>query len=192
MFEVPHREIGLQPLGQAAPIVVARARARRGRSPPRSASSGVSPNSVQAMFSISRNDSIGEVPGVVIAGDRDRQRRPDAAHRPEAGGFRAGSKTPPAATRPCCRMRPSRPRRRRRGTPGVARQRAAARSEHRAAGIAELFGMQLHRQPQPLRLREYARDLLASEGDPLAVGVHRVDQGLGVQLRASHPQTASM
>ena len=64
MLDVPDDEVGALPGGERAAVGQARARARRSRVTPRSASSGVRRNSVQAMLSISSSDSVGDEPGL--------------------------------------------------------------------------------------------------------------------------------
>ena len=64
MVDVPDDEVGALAGGERAAVGAGRARAPHCTVTPRSASSGVRRNSVQAMFSISSSDSAGEVPGL--------------------------------------------------------------------------------------------------------------------------------
>ena len=65
----------------------------------------------------------------------------------------------------------------------VAGQRTEGRGKGRAALIAELFGMQLHRQAQRARCLEHTPRLRRREGDVFAEGIDRIDQAFGMQLR---------
>ena len=157
--DIPERDVG--PL--------ARARACRGRrSPsaraacrvtPASASAGVRRNSVHAMLSISGSDVDGEVPGLqsvamAIGTPRARIAAIGGKLRLAQGVERAGQQH---------RNRPGTSHRR---DPRVARvfemvgrERAEFGGERGAAGIRELVGVQLHRQPVRARGRENASRL---------------------------------
>ena len=62
----------------------------------------------------------------------------------------------------------------------VAAQSAVAGRQRRAALVAELLGMQLHRQAQALCGQEDAFGLCRREADGVAEDIHRVDQALRV------------
>ena len=150
---------------------------------PRSASSGVSRNSVLAMLSISSGDSVGDEPGlwsVAMAIGTP------AARRAATGGSlrlaqeveRAGQENGDGAGR-----------RHRRDAVGadvfevVARQRAVFGGERRAVLVAQLLGVQLDRQAEPSRRVEDAPRLRGGEADAVAEAVDGVDQPLAVQCR---------
>ena len=64
----------------------------------------------------------------------------------------------------------------------IRRQRPMRRRKTRAVQVRQLLGMKLDRQPKGAGLGEQGAQLLDRKGDPLAEGIHRIDQPLGMGL----------
>lgn len=161
-------------LGQRARSAKPRARATT-RVTPASAFSAVRPNRTQAMFSASS----GEVPGLARWSPPPAARRGRETAPPAVGGSRAADGRHPAAARLPAACGAHRPRPVLAGMfQMVGGQAAEPRGQRRPAQIAELVGMQLHRQPKLPGRREQPGDLGRRERYALAEGVDGVDQAL--------------
>ena len=60
----------------------------------------------------------------------------------------------------------------------IARERAVARRQQRAAEVSELLGVHLDRHPERVRRREQPLGLRNAEGDALAEHIHGIHQSL--------------
>ena len=184
MLDVPDHEVGALAGRQRAAVGAGPSARAACTVTPRSASSGVRRNSVQAMFSISSSDSAGRRAGVVVGGDRDRhaggaqrgdRRQPRLAQEVERAGQQHGHACRPRAIA---------------ATPSSLRysrwshdSAPYSRGERGAALVAQLLGVQLDRQAERARGVEHAPRLRRREADALAERVDRVDQPFGVQRR---------
>ena len=147
---------------------------------------------MQAMFSISSSDSPGLEPGlwsvaIAIGTPASRSACTGGSLRLAQEVERAGQQHRDAAA-----LRHRADAVGRQPFEVVAAQRPVAGGERGAALVAELFGVQLDRQPERARGVEDAPRLRRREADGLAEGVDGIDQALGVQRAAASAQTASM